>query len=490
MVIKTVSNGMASKVCPALARMLSDEFGGENTLDNIATTFHHNISVADYLHVGHSIDFMLRNNDLLPSKDQKTTALYLVYEMFKSEPLYLNPFAHIFVEALESSSPISIRIFVSHLANVHSEMGMNASSVLHEMLRKTPKILVHEFESLSTQSILDTKVFLTAMAFELETVHVVEKASVSAIIPNPQNHSMPSALNSVAEVARTLEAAFPHLDCKINPASFMFRIPPPPLLSTDQGGTELIWMNPLDSEHKFLFDDTIGSDNQSNRSSDNNNDSNSGFTDTAGVSPHLKNLLESAFKSALPNEQLTEISNELRNVKNTSGLRFCLDHLAALTENNPIAAVDLLLKVLVSSGVGSEYQMLEFLKALVNIPMSVHSMEVVNRLTNEVELPNEFIHMYISNCIQTCEAIQDKFHQNRLVRLLCVFLQSLIRNKVVNVSDLMVEMQAFCIEFSGIREAAALFRLMKSLDSNSSSSVSGGGVAGDTSNKQQNSGRT
>lgn len=199
---------------------------------------------------------------------------------------------------------------------------------------------------------------------------------------------------------------------------------------------------------------------------------------------HVLSLLQQqAFDSPLsPNDQRT-VMDALNASKSTNSggsaseeddeLRIQLvqesgltpQNLSRLVEHNPLIAHECLVVILQSS---PDPLKNDYLSTLVGMDMSLHSMEVVNRLAThsvhgdqESILHPEYINLFISSCIASCENLQGRHAQNRLVRLVCVFIQSLLRNKIVHVDDIYFEVQAFCIEFSRIREAAALFKLLK-----------------------------
>lgn len=111
---------------------------------------------------------------------------------------------------------------------------------------------------------------------------------------------------------------------------------------------------------------------------------------------------------------------------------------------------------------GSKSQRRELLASLELLPISLGSLEMLNDLTQTQLLSNEeiarLIHGVLTNGVRTAESMGARQAQNRLVKLLCLFVQSVLRNEVVGLSDVYYLIQDLGVKFMSVKEARELWR--------------------------------
>ncbi|TVU51365.1 hypothetical protein EJB05_02789 [Eragrostis curvula] len=421
------------------ADLLSLLAAASRPLADVVTDFLTRFPRERRLRVGATLCFLLEDKKMLHPTG-RLIAFAILHQSYSSQPA--NPYVSLLLNAAcDEQSDKSERAFIQLLLT--SASGNN-NEVLKQSAVDYINGSVSESQALLPREQLEKQYCSNGVQSQPQ-VNSFRAATVSCAIPDPDvpqscavssEMSPPGSKPKSASDDRDSALAALLQEKSLGKLGPQWIRPAPPRLPLLDG--ELQWLNP-DNNHELLWDYSMCADT------------------SRGAA--IRDLIARALKGPLAPAQQEQVIIELaKDPKLVYHCGMTPPKLPELVEHNPLIAVEVLSKLIHSPDISGYFDV------LVHMDMSLHSMEVVNRLTQAVELPTAFVHEYISNCIQSCQNIKDKYMQNRLVRLVCVFLQSLIRNKIINVQDLFIEVQAFCIEFSRIREAAGLFRLLKSLE--------------------------
>jgi len=186
-------------------------------------------------------------------------------------------------------------------------------------------------------------------------------------------------------------------------------------------------------------------------------------------------------------EELTkaEVENIMNYLQNDTLPLLSLDlSISTLTEMikfNPILT-RLVISILLESP-----KRTEILATLPYLPANLQTLELLNLLVTQptisknaltAEDASTLVHAFLANATRATESLGlpadvttnevaiDRAAQARQVQLLCLFIQSLLRNNVMNFSEYLYDIQSLCVNFLWVPEAAELFKLAKTVTSN------------------------
>uniref|UniRef100_H2YS72 CCR4-NOT transcription complex subunit 11 n=1 Tax=Ciona savignyi TaxID=51511 RepID=H2YS72_CIOSA len=253
----------------------------------------------DHFRVASSVVLLLQHKDLLTGQHQRLAAMYLLYDMYKNEPVAANPFAPVFTHLLQPSGQDE------HIIYNHCQSQLPAS----------------------------------------------DKAGISCVISNPDAFDISSITCKSKSKQKVIESLLTGSNAPtIQNLRPEFIRPAPPLHPC---ADEMVWMNPIDySWLNFTWDTSMGQN--------------------INTGVEVKRLMAKAFKNPLTVPQQNQLLQELNNdQKLVYHVGLTPTKLPDLVENNPLVAIEVLLMLMQSS------QITEYFTVLVNMEMSLHSMEVL-----------------------------------------------------------------------------------------------------------------
>ncbi|OQV20312.1 CCR4-NOT transcription complex subunit 11 [Hypsibius exemplaris] len=472
---------LSPKETDDLLTLVCDEPAEGWTFDNIAKNFNLLFPKSDHYRVGKALEMFLLCG-VLDKAASQLVSVFLLYDMFKEQSLAANPFASLFYVILHPEQRRNVSAdhvngtgddIAHHLTRIGSltdatewfHLGLakfSAGSRLFVaelaagpqagMFAKPPTFFSNTASVSSSDPVADISQFDKEFLERQERIPVIDRSGVGCIVDYPDvtvTGFRHDGMEAARETANALGSGQkPQPDLAFIPE--LMRPVPPVMPLSEQ---ELVWMNPRTVEElKLHLDPTM-----------------------LVIPPKWLHFAQLILKAVGTPLHMDEQSTLLKFYEHDStlvlgGAVMTVEDILGIVENNPIIATEVFKRVhRLPENALKRTRFKRYLHAFLETNVSVHTMEVINRLHEAKIVPNDFLPLYVSYALRKCDSGPTSesatYNQTRLIRLVCVFLQSAVRNKTLNLAenpDLLVEIQAFCVKQTNVREALALYRCLRS----------------------------
>jgi hypothetical protein len=91
---------LSVKDLDTLTNLFNEHITKNSNLNELAILFHKSFPKSEHFKIGCVLNILLNDHLLIPS--QRIPAFFLLYELYKTEPITSNPFLPLFLDSLES----------------------------------------------------------------------------------------------------------------------------------------------------------------------------------------------------------------------------------------------------------------------------------------------------------------------------------------------------------------------------------------------------
>lgn len=122
----------------SLLSILSEKGIASQNFDGLANTFHQFFGKHDFFKIGCAIVTLLQNKDLIINPSQRIACIFFLYDMYRNDPIAVNPFSTVFTSLIVNLSLKTFFILKNSLKNSSKE-ERNIKELNWNMPKLTPQ---------------------------------------------------------------------------------------------------------------------------------------------------------------------------------------------------------------------------------------------------------------------------------------------------------------------------------------------------------------